>query len=463
MSITIEDVLQLDILEAVNISALLGTSFSGVSSDSRTIKEGELFVALRGDSFDGHQFLQQAIRRSARCAIVDSRGAYGGAGNFPMIVVENTTDALGALGRIHRNKFNVPIIAVAGSNGKTTTKEMIAKVLGTTYNILSTEGNLNNHIGVPQTLFRLTKQHEAAVIEIGTNHFGELEYLCKILQPTHGIITNIGREHMEFFKTLQGVAKGEGELFSALRQHGLGYVNADDRFILKQSKKLKRKFSYGVSKKDVDVRGTLLKMNAHGCTEFSLKPKGYKAFPVRLSVPGRHAMLNAVAAAAVGISHGVPPARIQRALKNFHAVTKRMEVLEVGGIKLLNDTYNANPDSVLSALETLVEVQARGKKIVILGDMLELGRGSAKEHKRIGTIVARLGFDNLLTFGEMAINIHEGAGTMPKRHFRDKVNLAEHALSLLSAGDVVLIKGSRGMKMEHIVAMLQERIGQRAA
>src|SRR6185436_14004154 len=212
------------------------------------------------------------------------------------------------------------------------------------YEVLCTEGNLNNHIGVPHTLFRLTPKHDIAVVEIGTNHFGELEYLCNILEPTHGIITNIGREHMEFFKTLQGVAKGEGELFAALRTDGLGYVNADDRYVIRQAKKLKRKFSFGISKKDVNVHGTFLRMNAHGCTEWTLKAKGHKAFAVRLSVPGRHAMMNALAAAAVGISHGVAPANIQRALKSFRAVNKRMEVVTAGGVKILNDTYNANPD-----------------------------------------------------------------------------------------------------------------------
>jgi len=457
MSITIEDVLQSDIVEARNVEALAGRGFTGVSSDSRKVGEGELFFALRGEAFDGHEFLAQAFAKGARCAVVDRAGAGRHAGNDPLIVVEDTTKALGSLGRIHRRKFAIPVIAVAGSNGKTTTKEMMCRILGTTYEVLCTEGNLNNHIGVPQTLFRLTPEHEIAVVEIGTNHFGELEYLCSILEPTHGIITNIGREHMEFFKTLQGVAKGEGELFAALRADGLGYVNADDRYVIRQAKKLKKKFSYGISKKDVNVHGKFLRMNAHGCTEWTLKAKGHKAFAVRLSVPGRHAMMNALAAAAVGISHGVAPSNIQRALKSFRAVNKRMEVVTSGGVKILNDTYNANPDSVLSALETLRGFQARGKKYVVLGDMLELGPGSPKEHKRIGKIIGAAGFDELLTFGPMAANITQGAGKMAKRHFTDKKALSEYLAGKISAGDVVLIKGSRGMKMEQVVAALQER------
>jgi UDP-N-acetylmuramoyl-tripeptide--D-alanyl-D-alanine ligase len=457
MSITVEDVLLLDIIEARNIDKLAGTDFAGVSSDSRKIGEGELFFALRGDAFDGHEFLAQAFAKGARCAVVDRRGLGRIPGGQPLFVVEDTTKALGALGRIHRRKFAIPVIAVAGSNGKTTTKEMMSRVLGTTYEVLCTEGNLNNHIGVPQTLFRLTPKHDIAVVEIGTNHFGELEYLCGILEPTHGIITNIGREHMEFFKTLQGVAKGEGELFAALRSGGFGYVNADDRYVLRQAKKLKKKFSYGVSKKDVDVHGTFLRVNARGCAEFTVRAKGHKAFPVRLAVPGRHAMMNALAASAVGISHGVAPAKIQRALKGFRAVNKRMELLSVAGVRILNDTYNANPDSVLSALETLRSVQARGKKYVVLGDMLELGPGSPKEHKRIGKIIGASGFDELLTFGPMAANITQGAGKMAKRHFADKKALAEYLAGKISAGDVVLVKGSRGMKMEQVVVALQEK------
>ncbi len=463
MSVTLEDLLQIRIVEALNVASLLGKECRGVSTDSRTIGRDEVFFALRGESFDGHRFVPYAFKQGAICAVVDRKADLRDIDKFPLIVVDDTTDALGELANRHRKKFDIPFVALAGSNGKTTTKEMVAHVLGTKYDVLRTEGNFNNQIGVPQTLFRLERRHEIAVVEIGTNHFGELRRLCAILEPTHGLITNVGREHMEFFKTLNGVAKAEGELFTALKPGGVGYVNADDPFVGKQAKKLRKRFSYAFSKKDVDVHGTLLKMNAKGCAEFSVKEKGHRPFTVRLSVPGKHAMFNALAASAVAISHGVPAAQIQRALKSFRAVNKRMETIEVNGTIILNDTYNANPDSVVSALETLGSMKCRGRKIVVLGDMLELGPRSPVEHRKIGNIVERLGVDYLFTYGSLARNIFDGADAISKRHFEDKHELSKHLAGIAAPGDIVLVKGSRGMKMEQVVAFLQEEIGQKAA
>lgn len=458
MSVSVEDLLRIEMVEALNVTSLLGKTCRGVSSDSRTIGRGEAFFALRGATFDGRRFVKQAFQQGALCAVVERGADVREVLQYPLLVVDDTTRALGALAKIHRKKFDIPVIAVAGSNGKTTTKEMLARVLGTKYSVLSTEGNLNNQIGVPQTMFRLEKSHEIAVVEIGTNHFGELHTLCDILEPTHGIITNVGREHMEFFKTLNGVAKAEGELFTAIKRSGLGYVNADDPFVLRQAKKLRNKISYGFSRRNVHVYGSMLKMNAKGCAEFSVRKKGYKPFTVRLSVPGKHAMINSLAAATVALSHGVPAADIQRALKEFRAVQKRMETVEVDGVIILNDTYNANPDSVTSALAVLQSMKCSGKKIAVLGDMLELGRTSRREHQLIGKVAGRTGVGCLLTFGVMARYIHESARVPLKYHFHQKSELSKQLLKLAVPGDIVLVKGSRGMKMEEIVkSILEER------
>ena len=455
MSVSITDVFGIELIEVRNADGLFRKKITGVSTDSRTVGRGEIFFALRGDAYNGHKFVEQAFKRGAVCAVVDSFKGLRSMNTRPMLMVENTTRALGQLAATYRRRFSIPVLAVAGSNGKTTTKEMISHVLGTKYSVLSTQGNLNNHIGVPQTLFRLRDTHDIAVVEIGTNHFGELNYLCEILQPTHGVITNIGREHMEFFKTLNGVSRAEGELFSALALSGVGFVNSDDRHLRIHAKKLRRSVVYGTSGSSVNVRGTVHRTDKNGCTEFTVAQRRGKKFRVRLSVPGHHAMLNALAATTIGLTFGVKPKSIRQALNAFRAVGKRMEMSRVGGVTILNDTYNANPDSVRSAIATLESMECNGKKIVVLGDMLELGDASVKEHAAIGAAVRRAGFDFLMTFGPMAKKMKS------KFHFASKTRLMAELEKLVVPGDIVLVKGSRGMKMEDVVVFLREKMKKR--
>ncbi len=459
--LTVEDLTLIDPLETHGLGTLLGKKLSGVSTDSRTIKPGQVFVALHGNSFDGHKFLRQAYARGAACAIVERRRTARDLDGKPHVAVADTTMALGNLAAVYRKKFDIPVIAVAGSNGKTTTKEMIAAVLRERFNVLSTEGNHNNHIGVPQTLLRLNRQHEVAVVEIGTNHFGELSYLCNILMPSHGLITNIGREHLEFFKNLAGVARAEGELFEALAFKGMGFVNIDDTYIARLSKSVRTKVTYGYKTRRAHIAARAATHDRCGCFSFSVRPYDRNEFRVRLSVPGRHSMQNALAAAAVGIGFDIPPSGIRRALGAFSAVGKRMEVREAGGVTILNDTYNANPDSVITALDTLRLMKCNGRKMVILGDMLEMGREIGREHERIGRAVRRYGFDCLLTFGKEARRIGEEARTKCGGHFAGKRDLSRAAEKLLAPGDIVLVKGSRGMKMEEVVAELTDRLAKR--
>jgi len=458
MTIGLGDLLRVPHLLALNLEAGRTRTFRGVSTDTRTIRPGEIFFALRGERFDGHEFVDAAMEKGAGCVVIDERTDRRRWTSGRLLVVKDSSKAFGALASFWRSRFDIPVIAVAGSNGKTTTKEMIAAVLSTRYNVLSTSGNLNNHIGVPQTLFRLTRRHEVAVVEVGTNHFGEIAYLCDLLKPTHGLITNIGREHLEFFGDADGVAKAEGELFAGLGKHGVGFVNADDPRVVRQAKRLKRKVTYGFAKRAMTVRGTLRTMSTDGCAAFSVQPRLRRPFTVALSVPGRHAMANALAAAAVGITLKVPPEEIRRCLKRFSAVGKRMEVIKAGGVTILNDTYNANSDSVLSALETLSAMHspAGGKKIVILADMLELGERSREEHRRVGEAV--VGFDVLLTVGELAKEINEHARAGVNIHYDAKSVLAEFAAECIAPGDIVLVKGSRGMKMEEVVTFIIDRL-----
>jgi UDP-N-acetylmuramoyl-tripeptide--D-alanyl-D-alanine ligase len=454
MNLTVREINALQGFEPKSVEPVAEMKLKGISTDSRSVLPGELFIAIRGENFDGHGFVADAFARGAVCAIVDH--AWTSSSDRPCIIVEDTTKALGMIARLYRRKFSLPIIAVAGSNGKTTTKEMMTAVLRRRYRVLSTKGNLNNQIGVPQTIFRLRPSHDIAVVEIGTNHLGELKYLCDILEPTHGIITNIGHEHLEFFGDLDGVAGEEGELFKYLGKSGIAFVNADDERVVSLSKRVKHKIGYGFSDKRASIQGKMSGIDARGCFNFAIKMKGKKPFAVDLAVPGKHNMANALAAAVAGLSFRVPANEVRYALGKFSGFSKRMEVFTAGGVKVLNDTYNANSDSVIPALETMQIMEARGKKIVVLADMRELGACSEKEHRRIGEAVEEMGFEYLLTYGSEAKYLYEDAGVKHKYYFARQDELSEKLCGLVSAGDVVLIKGSRGMKMENVVAVLRK-------
>ncbi len=466
MTLTGKDILSLPHVQAIGFERSKGALCDGLSTDSRTVGHGKLFVALHGEKFDGHNFITKAIELGATAIIADAKWAEANpimvsSLNLPLLIVEDTIKALGQLANLHRKKFKIPVVVVGGSNGKTTTKEMVSAVLRTKFRVLSTEGNLNNHIGVPHTLLRLEKQHQAAVVEIGTNHFGEIAHLCTVAEPTHVLITNIGREHLEFFSSIDGVAEAEGEAFEWIRKNrrtkALGFVNQDDTRVKKQAKGLRKSVTYGLGKGPASVKGKIVSFDADACAVLEVKPKGKKAFRVQVAVPGQHNALNALAAAAVGLTFKVPAKRISEALASFTSANKRMQVLRLKGLTVLNDTYNSNPDSALAALHVLEDVRSSGKKIAVLADMLELGKNGAEEHRRVGQAAVKSGARHLLTFGPLSKNTHDGSTVVFNAHFEDKRALCEHLAELITPGDVVLVKGSRGMKMEEVVAFLEER------
>jgi UDP-N-acetylmuramoyl-tripeptide--D-alanyl-D-alanine ligase len=455
MKLSLKDLEKLRPVGIVNGKFLKNRKITGVSTDSRTIQPGNIFIALRGEKFDGHQFVEDVVKREAAAVIVDARWKeenleLSGQLQSTLAVVPDTTKALGNLANIYRKKFSIPIVAVGGSNGKTTTKEMISAVLRTTYCVLSTEGNLNNHIGVPQMLFRLMPKHDLAVFELGTNHFGEMKYLCTVIEPTHALITNIGREHLEFFGDERGVAKEETELFKTVSAKGFAFINADDSELVRAGKKVRRTLKYGIADK-TDVQARHVTADEYGQPVFEIVAKK-KMQKVHLSVAGLHNVSNALAAATVGLKFKVPPKKIISAIEQYTGADKRMEVIKRNDITILNDTYNANPDSVLAALKTLQSMKSVGKKIVVLADMLELGEKAENEHAKIGLAVSDLEFEYLLTYGPLSRFTHEASKLAFAEHFETKDALSASLKSQIAPGDVVLVKGSRGMKMEEVTA-----------
>ncbi len=469
----LNDIQQIPAAEFCNLGF---KSAKSVSTDSRMTSANEIFFALRGEKFDGHDFVADVIKRKAACAVVDRKWFHEkgkAATKLPLVVVEDTTRALGDLANIYRRRFSLPVIAIGGSNGKTTTKEMTAKVLGKRLKVVKTSGNHNNQIGVPLTIFSFSKNYEAAVVEIGTNHSGEIRRLCEVLQPDAGLITNIGAEHLEFFKDIDGVRKEELQLFASLvKSRGIAFVNTDDTNIPGAAGTPQRKFTYGFISHDRLTRslsGRLFGLDKKGCALFEMKWDG-KTEVVHLGVLGIHNAMNALAAAAVGLHYGINLLDVKKALESFKAIDKRMQYVEVSGIRILNDTYNSNPESAVAAIQWLSSVRAGGKKFAVFGDMLELGASAKREHRRLGAEIAQEGIDYLFTFGNLSKEIASSAenrlrlGPIVSRRleiqsFESKQELSERLLRSVSPGDVVLVKGSRGMKMEDVVDDLTGKLG----
>ncbi|NOY77942.1 MAG: UDP-N-acetylmuramoyl-tripeptide--D-alanyl-D-alanine ligase [Calditrichaeota bacterium] len=437
----------------------LGKPVHAVVIDSRKVEPGDLFFALRGERHDAHTFLDAVFRVPDVTAVVDQKGfeKQGGRLSGRMIVVQDTLEALQNVSAFYRRKFTLPVLAVTGSNGKTTTKEMIAAVLGEGYRVVKNSGNLNNHIGVPLTLFEIDPGTEFAVVEMGANHFGEIARLCEIADPDWGLVTNVGNAHLEYFGSLHDVARAKGELFTYLsRKNGLGFINQDDPLVREIARVLPQKRSFGLTP-DADVQGEFLSLDDRGQAVFRVNGE-----TIHLRVAGIHQVSNALAAAAVGVHAGLSLRQIKQALEAFTGVGKRMELLELGDILVLNDTYNANLNSMEYGLKTLAHIrhQRGGRSFAVLADMLELGPKSEEQHGLVGEIAAEMGTDFLLTFGEEARAIHKAAlekGLVHAYHFEEKEDLENFLQAYLRGGDLVLVKGSRGMEMETIVRFLKDR------
>lgn len=440
-----------------------------VCTDSRQAAEGDLFVALRGDRFDGHDYLVDVAQRQVAAVMVERRrrprsgGLPGGLG---ILVVENTRAALGALATQYRQELRLAVIAVAGSNGKTTTKELLAAVLRQRLATLWSPASFNNDIGVPLTLLELTSAHRAAVLEVGTNHPGELAPLVSMVQPQYGVLTNIGREHLEFFGDLAGVAEEEAALAKALPAFGTLFVNGDDPWTPWLVQRTSAKVVTVGLGADNDWRAHDVRVGEDG-VRFAVAgaPSGYSG-DYALRLLGRHQVSNALLALAVGTELGVPPEDLRRGLAECAPARHRLQVQDVGGIRVVNDAYNANADSMLAALQTLRDLPCAGRRVAVLGDMAELGLATGDAHREIGRRAAELGIDRLVAVGAWAhatAAAARAAGLQDVRTF-DAVDAAGVAVgSLAEPGDIVLIKASRVAGLERVADQLGRRDGARPA
>lgn len=436
---------------------------NGISTDTRSICHKDWFVALQGKNFNGNSFIETAFEKGVSGVIVDDTAdlstsvvKFG-----PVLKVNDTTMALGEIARLWRIKFNIPVIAITGSNGKTTTKEMVYSILNTRFSTLKNEGNLNNLIGLPKTLLKLEKNHRAAVVELGMNHAGEIKRLAGICKPCIGIITNIQAAHLEGLKSLNNIAKAKSELLTEMCHDDTMILNRDDPYFEMLSGLCKcRIVSFGLSD-DADVQGVDITSNDFNNSEFTIRSKN-GSFRVVIPLVGEHFVLNALAASATALTLGFNISEIREGLLNFTLPPFRMEVIRLKnkGCTVINDSYNANPGSMRAALKTVENGVKTGRIVAVLGTMLELGNDSKKIHRDIGRDIAKGRWDILLGFGKYAPDycdgaVSEGMDVNDTYAFTDHTTLAKKLTELVRPEDTVLLKGSRGMKMEQILELIR--------
>lgn len=442
-------------MSLTKISQLLGIPFrgqdvvvTGVSSDTRSIKPGDLFVALAGQQFDGHDFIAEAQARGAVAAMV-SRPVTA---TLPTIQVSDTLLGLGQLARAYRQVFTGTMVAVTGSSGKTTVKEMTANIFRQEGETLATQGNLNNAIGVPMTLLRLNSNYRFAVIEMGANHSGEIAYTMKIAAPKIAIINNIAPAHLEGFGSIEGVARAKGEIYQELPKDGVAIINLDDKFANSWDRFLsdQRKVTFGMTDR-ADVYATDLQSDAENCYQFKLHtPAGNS--DIRLPFAGKHNVMNALAATAATFAADVSLSNIKKGLETVPATKGRLiQSRGKNGIRLIDDTYNANPGSVKAAMEVLAHYA--GQRILVLGDLGELGEYAEHYHREIGEQARLLGIQNLYACGKLT-QLTVAAFGDNAHHFSSQEALVDALVEKLQPETTVLVKGSRSARMENIVAAL---------
>ncbi|MEA3560263.1 MAG: UDP-N-acetylmuramoyl-tripeptide--D-alanyl-D-alanine ligase [Candidatus Omnitrophota bacterium] len=436
------------------IRGSLETSFKGISIDSRSINEGELFVAIKGKKFDGHDFIISALTKAGGIVIsrnISSRQLVSVENKIPLFLVKDTITALGDIASCHRDKFKGIIAAITGSAGKTTTKDILSCILGQKYKVLKSKASFNNFIGLPLTLLNLKPAYQIAVLEMGASSLGEIKRLTEISRPAWGIIVNVGPAHLETFQDIHTVYKAKLELVRAMDQENLVVINGDDKRLLSMARRFGRRVvTFGMSE-DCDFRASKVSCS-NGELKFILNGRNW----LKLKILGMHNIYNLLAAIALADQLGIDFNLVKKALANISLPPGRMEVREICGVKLIDDSYNSNPLSLGWAIDTLSGLSVKGKKILVSGDMLELGPESKNAHLRIGKKVAGSGINILVTVGGSAKEMSQAAGKYGMKKDAvfdcDSVDDAKCCLERLARpGDVVLVKGSRAVGMERVV------------
>ena len=448
-----------EVQQALGLPAEGGkVSFRGVETDTRKLTGGTLFVAFKGERFDGENFLAEAAARGATGAVVSDSCPGEKLKGAPQVVIRvpDTVKAYQQLAAFHRRRFELPVIAITGSNGKTTTKDLTAAVLSARLKVLKTAANFNNEIGLPLTLLQLTPEHEAAVVEIGMRGLGQIAALAPLAAPTIGIVTNVGETHIELLGSLENIAQAKAELVEAIKPGGTVILNADNRYVAEMKEKVRpgvRVVTFGIEKA-ADVQAVNIRQTGGG-TLFDCCIGG-RLVELHLPMAGRHNVSNALAAIAAGTVLGLDGREIQQGLDSLEVTGMRFECSRRGKWEIVNDAYNASPMSMEAAITTLAEV-ASGRRVLVLGDMLELGSFAAEAHRKVGRLAAESGAAMLVTCGKMSENIALGAEAAGmKEVFRAADHAAAAAIlkERLRDGDTVLFKGSRGMRMEKIIDLL---------
>ncbi len=436
--------------------------FAGVSTDSRKLSEGDLFVALRGDKFDGHKFAETAVKNGAVAILADHKLDV----DVPQYIVENTLAAYQQLARCHRIKMNVPVIGITGTNGKTTVKEMINSILSSVANPLCSEANFNNHIGVPATLLKIKKEHTHAIIEMGMNHPGEIKTLSNIAMPDVAVITSIGKGHIEFLGSVEAIVSAKLEILEGLSKEGTIILPFNSEYFGRMKETalnfgIKKIISFGNSE-DADFSFITEKSDEKGSAGMLITPFGNAK--AKINIAGRHNCENAAAAAAAVMcaEKEIIPEEIASAFTKLKSVNMRCQIITINGAKIILDCYNANPDSMRAAIDLLTDLETSGKKIAFIGDMLELGSESEKYHKEAGAYAAEKNIDLIITTGEYSDFIVSGAkekGMADEKCHKFEIvdKLTDFLTKNIKSGDVVLVKASRRAKFEEIIKMIMDR------
>lgn len=458
---TIKEIIKSTQGTLVNADVESNVQVDGVSIDSRSLKNNDLFIALCGDNFDGHDYIFKVIEKQARAVICDAAWACENLkdinnANVPIISVENTVAALSSLAKTHRKKFSIPVIAVTGSNGKTTTKNMIAAILQAKYKVLKNKASFNNHIGVPLTLLDLDITHQVAVIEIGMNHKGEIRNLASIAMPDMAVITNAATAHIEFFNAIDDIIEAKCELLESLAPGSVAVVNADCKLLYLRAR------DFDVDIVDFGIKSSCAYQASNvishsDAVSFTVNQK----YTFKMHLLGEHNVYNALAAIAIACHLKVDYSLIRTQMLEFKPVPLRMQTLEYKAVVIIADCYNANLDSTTAAINTLESIKDKKRKIFVFGDMLELGTQSDQAHRQIGELIAHSSIGKLITVGQNAGNAAKTAhecGMNDQDIYRCKTNedAAQVLEELINQDDVVLLKGSRAMRLEQIVDLLKK-------